>query len=219
MKRTFLFILLSILVNCAHTTPKNQPKDCETQPELQKGKSLELIQLAKEDQIERAQSYDTTNWNKLNQRDLQRRIRVATLFAEGCFKNSSDYASAAIIYQHGTTADHFYQAFLWANIAVKLGDESQLWLTAAALDRYLIKIGQKQLFGTQFSKNHTGQWCIESVEPSFPESLRSKYVRLSVNEQIARTMKGIGTSQLPQDVKDCNSTLKPSPKGSLPGFW
>lgn len=35
------------------------------------------------------------------------------------------YASAATVYQHGTTADHYYQAFVWANDAVKLGDTSQ----------------------------------------------------------------------------------------------
>jgi hypothetical protein len=177
------------------------------------------VKIAQEDQSDRAGSYDSVDWNKVNPRDLQRRIQVATIFAEGCFKTSSDYASAATVYQHGNTADHYYQAFIWANEAVKLGDQSQLWWTAAALDRYLVKIGQKQLFGTQLSRNNSEKWCVQSVEPSFPESIRIKYVKFSVKEQIAHTLKGIGSSQSPDDVQDCDPSLKPSPRGTVPGFW
>ena len=83
------------------------------------------------------------DWSKVTPRDLARRIKVASIFAEGCFKSAADYASAAMVFQHGTAADHFYQTFIWANKAVQLGDESQRWLTAAGLDRYLVALGQK----------------------------------------------------------------------------
>lgn len=102
---------------------------------------------------------------------------------------------------------------------MKLGETSQLWWTAAALDRYLVKIGQKQLFGTQLSRSNSEKWCLQPVEPTFPEALRIKYVKLSVKDQIARTLKGVRSTQSPEDVKNCGPSLSPSPKGSVPGFW
>jgi hypothetical protein len=222
MKYSILLLVMTLQllqIGCAHAQTAIQPVGCEANPKLQAAKSAELIKLAEEDQADRAGSYDSVDWNKVNPRDLQRRIQVATIFAEGCFKIASDYASAATIYQHGNTAGHYYQAFIWANEAVKLGDTSQVWWTAAALDRYLVKVGQRQLFGTQLSRNNSEKWCVQPVEPSFPDSLRLKYVKFSVKDQIARTLKGIGSTQSPEDVKDCEPPLSPSPKGSVPGFW
>ena len=178
-----------------------------------------LLEIAKEDQADRAGSYDSVDWSQVNPRDLQRRIQVAAFFAEGCFKTASDYASAAMVYQHGTTADHYYQAFLWANDAVKLGDQSQLWLTAAGLDRHLVKIGQKQLFGTQFSKDASGKWCLQPVESSFPESRRIESVKLDLKSEIANFLKGIAATQSPEQTKECSPALQASPRGTVPGFW
>ena len=93
---------------------------CEFSPKLQSEKSAELIKIAKEDQADRSGPYDSVDWNVVNPRDMRRRVQVAGIFAEGCFKVASDYASAAMVFQHGTTAGHYYQAFLWANEAVKL---------------------------------------------------------------------------------------------------
>ncbi|MEN0060218.1 MAG: hypothetical protein AAGB31_15375 [Bdellovibrio sp.] len=218
-KSLFLLMILSLQAGCAHATMAIQPVGCEANPQLQAQRSAELEAIAKEDQADRVGSFESLDWNKVNSRDLQRRIRVAAIFAEGCFKGSDDYASAATVYQHGTTADHYYQAFIWANKAVQLGDQSQLWWTAAALDRYLVKMGQKQLFGTQLSKNTSEKWCVQAVESSFPEATRIKYVKLSVKEQIANTLKGMGSSQNPAEVPVCNPSLKPSPQGTIPGFW
>ena len=204
---------------CAHATVAIQPVGCEANPQRQAERSAELVTIAQEDQADRALPYDAIDWNKVNPRDLQRRIRVATIFAEGCFQKASDYASAATVYQHGVTADHYYQAFVWAHDAVQLGDVSQRWWMAAAADRYLVKIGFKQLFGTQISRDSSEKFCLQPVEASFPESLRIEYVRFSVNEQIANTLKGIGSKQSPKDVKDCEPALKASPRGTMPGFW
>lgn len=177
------------------------------------------MKIANEDQEDRSGSYDTIDWEKVSARDLKRRIRAATIFAEGCFKEAPDYASAAIVFQHGETADHYFQAFIWANESVKLGDASQMWLTAAALDRDLVSIGHKQLFGTQMSRGSPQDWCIQPVEPSFPGELRIEYVKFNLEDQIAYTLKAMGSPQSPSDVKDCEPSLKPSPKGSVLGFW
>lgn len=217
-KSHLLFAVWTLIFSgCAHAA--TQLETCESNPSLQKEKSAELLRIVEEDQADRAGPYDSVDWNKVNPRDLKRRIRVAGIFAEGCFKSASDYASAALVFQHGTTADHYYQAFLWANEAVKLGDEAQRWLTAAGLDRYLVKIGQRQLFGTQFSKDASGNFCIQPVEPSFPESRRIEFIKRNLKENTAHVLKGIGFKQSPEDIKDCVPALIRSPNGTLPGFW
>ena len=203
-----------------------QSETCEFSPRLQSEKSAELLRIAREDQADREGPVDSIDWNKVMPRDLARRIKVASIFAEGCFKSAADYASAAIVFQHGTAADHFYQTFIWANKAVQLGDESQRWLTAAGIDRYLVKIGQKQLFGTQFSKDPTeiakgaaGKWCLQPVEPSFPEPRRIEFIKRNLKDNTAHVLKGIGASQTVEETKDCEPALKASPRGTVPGFW
>jgi len=222
---SFLFGLGLSVAGCVHASTQ-LTVGCELNPSLQNERSAELLKIVQEDQADRSGSYDSIDWSKVDPRDLARRTRVAAIFAEGCFKIASDYASAAMVYQHGKTADHYYQAFIWANAAVRLGDESQRWLTAAALDRYLVKIGQKQLFGTQLSKNSTelakgasGRWCLQPVEPSFPEAMRIEYIKRNLKDNTANVLKGIGSSQTQQETKKCEPALKPSPKGTVPGFW
>jgi hypothetical protein len=213
-----IYLMCLCCVSCAHATAQ-VAVGCQENPTLQAQRSAELLRLAEEDQADRAGPYETLDFTRINPRDLQRRTRVAAIFAEGCFAQASDYASAAIIYQHGTVADHYYQTFIWAGKAVKLGDVSQRWLMAAALDRYLVAIGQKQLFGTQLSKNDGGAWCVQPVEPSFPEATRVEYVRFSVKQQIANTLRAIGINGYPDQVVDCTPALKPTLRGTVPGFW
>jgi hypothetical protein len=219
MRHQFYIFVLSTVINIAIAHAFAPPETCEFNTKLQAEKSAELRRLETEDQADRSGSFDQIDWSKVTPRDLQRRIAVAGIFAEGCFKTAGDYASAALIFQHGTTADHFYQTFIWANQAVKLGDESQRWLTAAGLDRYLVKTGQKQLFGTQFSKAASGNFCIQPVEPSFPEAIRLKYIGKSLSENTAMVLKALGASQSPQAIRDCEPYLKATPRRTVPGFW
>ncbi len=155
-----LLISLAIAANGTHATPANLAMSCEHDPALQAKKSEELLSIAKKDQEDRSGPFESIDWNKVSEQDLQRRLRVAEIFAEGCFQKASDYLSAATVYQHGTTGDHFYQAFIWSHEALLLGELSQRWWVAAALDRYLVKIGHKQLFGTQLYQNPEGLFCI-----------------------------------------------------------
>lgn len=187
---------------------------------IQDQRTNELIKILEEDQLDRNKPYDLIDWNRVSRRDLKRRKRVATIFAEGCFSKASDYTSASIIYQHGTTSDHYYQAFVWANKAVQLGDVNQKSIVAVTIDRYLVSVGQKQLFGTQLTREtNNSDWCLQSVEPSFSDSLRKEYLNHSLKEQIANTLKSVSSDQKPEDVNDCNLQLKPSPKGTVIGFW
>jgi hypothetical protein len=219
MSKPFILALAFLLTGCAHAA--GVPiVGCEANPNLQAERSAELQEIQKEDQADRDSSFAAVDWNKVKPRDLQRRIRVGKILAEGCLRSAADFEAAAMIYQHGTSGSQFLQAFIWAHEADKLeSTPERRWLTAAGLDRYLVAIGRKQLFGTQLSRGPDDKWCLEPVEPSFPEKLRIRYVRFSVKQQTENTLKAMGSRQPPSEVKDCAGAPKPSPKGTVPGFW
>jgi hypothetical protein len=206
-----------LLTACIHTAP--EPEACEGNAALQRLKSAELARLETEDQADRAFPFEKIDWSLVSPRDLHRRIQVADLFATGCLSTAADYANAAMIYQHGNTTDHYYQAFLWAHEAVKLGDNNSRWLTAAGIDRYLVKTGHQQLFGTQFSQDAAKHWCIQPVAAEFPETRRMEYVKRSLSASITNFLQGMKSPLTLKDIKYCEPALKPTPTGTVPGFW
>jgi hypothetical protein len=212
-------LCLSSLLGCAHTAAL-PVTTCDSSPAFESEKSFELLKLAREDQIDRSRAYDSIDWAHVNPADLQRRIRVAQIFAEGCFKTGQDYASAALIFQHGTTADHYFQAFIWANEAVKRGDASQRMLAADAIDRYLVASGRKQLFGTQFSKSSGAKFfCVQPIEPTFPEARRLEYLKMNRKDYVTFVFKTIGAKQSFEETKNCDRILDASPAGTVVGLW
>lgn len=194
---------------------------CTQDPDKQKLRSEELQAIVKADQDDREGPVSSIDWSEVQPRDEQRRKRIGEIFGEGCFKSAADYAAAALVYQHGNVPDHFFQTFLWAKKAVELGDSSKNSLMALGIDRYLVNIGHKQLFGTQFSSSDpkTNLWCIEPVEKTFPDSRRIEYLKMNLRDSIAVFLKFYKSGQTPEDVQDCDHILKPSAAGIVPGFW
>lgn len=199
---------------------------CESEPKIQAERSKELQQLLSQDQSDyRAEldkhperPLDIKKMIQMAVNDLKRRKRVGEILAEGCFKSASDYSAAAMIYQHGNAPDHFFQAFIWALKAVTLGDSTAKELVALTVDRYLIKSGHKQIFGNQLEKieNRTCL-CMAPVEESFPDSKRSEYLGRDLADQIAHLKEKTGNN-LCRPLY-CPVDLKPSPAGTLIGFW
>lgn len=220
MKKEFGLFLICLLftLNLAQAATAG-PRFCEDKLEVQRQKSAELQRIVQEDQADRAKPYDQIDWPYVQARDLQRRIQVATIFAEGYFREARDYEAAALVYQHGTVPDHFYQTFIWANTAVRMGSSSAKSLVAVAIDRYLVNIGQKQLFGSQFDKDAQGLWCIDAVEETFPDSLRLEYRKLTLRAEIEFFLKYYKSAQTVDQVKACAGDLKDTPAGFVPGFW
>lgn len=94
---------------------------------------------------------DRVNSNpKMSDNDITRRTQVATIAAESCLKDKDDYWMASLVFQHGVLPEHYLQAFLYANKSLALGHENG-GLREAAIDRYLMSLGRKQIFGTQVS--------------------------------------------------------------------
>lgn len=197
------------------TTPS-----CADHPEIQEERSQELQRLKEADQREREgfEQFSEAQWQQLWENDLIRRKRVGEILAEGCFHVAKDYMAASLIYQHGDVPDHYYQAFIWANRAVELGDEDAKHFVALTIDRYLVSIGKKQLFGSQAYVDHIGGcFCLQPIEKSFTDTIRKDYLFPSLQEMyqwLASVNEGKDCLN-----NECETSLKPTPHGSVPGFW
>lgn len=215
---TILQICLSFFINNVSAT-------CLQNPKIQKERSNELQQLQLLDQHDREglnyRVVSKNDWNKISQSDALRRKRVAEIFAEGYLQSSEDYLAAALIYQHGELPEHFYQAYIWASKAAELGDNSAHNLAALTIDRYLISIEKKQLFGSQaLIKNLNGEnscFCLQQYEESFPDSLRESYSGYTLKKRLEMYATFFNMSECKPLV--CTDNLNPTPKNSVPGLW
>ncbi|WP_052247526.1 hypothetical protein [Brevundimonas nasdae] len=86
----------------------------------------------------------------VGEQDRARRARVRELMAQGALTSGRDYFNAAMIFQHGDTANDYLLAHALATTAIAMNEPMASWLAAASLDRYLQNIGQSQIYGTQF---------------------------------------------------------------------
>lgn len=200
--------------------------NCLSDAKLQQKRSRELQQLVQQDQNDRKQdgriSLNPQNdWNKIAANDLAHLKMVEQIAAENCLNSSQDYLAASLIYQHGTTSQHYYQAYLWAREAAELGNANAKNMMALTIDRYLVSTGRKQLFGSQFLikdvKSNQSCYCIQEIETSFPDSLRKKLSGYTLQERAAIYRKLLQKQKYCQTP--CGSSLKPTPKNSVPGLW
>jgi hypothetical protein len=174
-----------------------------------------------EDQADRKTSPTPADWTRINAADLQRRTRVAELFAAGCLSSAADFGTAALIFQHGDVPEHYLQAFFFASRAVALGDASQKDLAALAVDRYLMSTKHKQLFGSQASKTGSNPcMCLYPTESTFPNEERVAWVGKTLEQQRkwVETLNG-ATPECRGKPIDCDLDAAPTPKGSMPGVW
>lgn len=201
---------------------------CYDNPKLQQKRSAELQKLVASDQLDRGNKtrYSSKAATKIYKRDLARSKRIGEILGEGCLNSANDYLAAALIYQHGNTQDQYYQAYLWAKRALELGSMTEQvkakFMLALSIDCYLIRIGKKQLFGTQYFNpkidNGDSCFCIEPVEPSFPDRLRKEYTNMSLKKRY-EFLSSLFNNGKNCPVKECPHTLKPTLKGTVPGLW
>lgn len=194
---------------------------CVNDDALHTLRSNELQTLVAADQQDRESDWGALSLQEIEQikeNDLNRRKRVGEIFGEGCITTDKDYLAAFLIYQHGDIPDHYFQAFIFAHRAAELQQKTGSPSAAAAIDRYLISIGHKQLYGTQyFSDSLAGCLCMESIEESFPDTLRRSHTHHTLQEYYdVLAMLNQGKQCFNQD---CEKQLKPSPQGIVPGLW
>ena len=217
-------MLLTIICSCffygcvSRITVKD--KDyvrCVTDKAKQESRSRELKRIYDEDQGDREGSGFKSG---AVFRDRKRRMRVAEIFGEGCFKTAEDYSNAAMVFQHGERPEHFWQAFQWAKKADSMGgDKSKKRMMALTVDRYLTSSGKKQLFGSQaLLANGEKCFCLYAVEPSFPASKRLEFMGATLEDQFKWVDSLNSGNKCPQK-NFCSAALSPTPSGSIIGFW
>ena len=106
----------------------------------------ELIEISKKDRADR-----TKRNPEMTSNDIKRRIRVAAIAAEACLKEKDDYFTAAVVFQHGSLPEHYMQAIIYANKSMDLGHPVGEAMRQVAIDRYLMSLGYKQIFGSQIT--------------------------------------------------------------------
>lgn len=186
----------------------------------------ELQQIVLDDQVDHKKMPALLgNKNELNKiiiSDLMRRQRISEIAKKGGLKSGKDYLRAALIYQHGNNAKHYYQSYVYAKKAAELGEKNASNMSALAIDRYLISKGQKQLFGSQFLIKRLEHnldafcLCLQDVELSFPDNLRKIYSGYTLKDQCKITSKFYA---LPQCARSCAIRLKPTPKNTVFDLW
>ena len=110
----------------------------------------------------------------LRERDDDRCRQVDALLANGQARSSEDFFHAAMVLQHGGSAEDYYRAHELAKRATEMGYEPARWLTAAAVDRWLMSTGRPQKYGTQY-REIDGNWVLHDVDPTTTDDERVQW--------------------------------------------
>jgi hypothetical protein len=113
------------------------------------------------DADQKARMTDNVDWKAVSSDEARKRDRTRILLAAGALHTGEDYEHAAFVFQHGDSAADYLLAHTLAMVAVTKGEPTAIWIAAASLDRYLQKVGQRQIFGTQFLTDSKGAWTQE----------------------------------------------------------
>jgi hypothetical protein len=144
---------------------------------------------------------------EIRRNDDAREVRVKELLQQGLLRTGTDYFRAALVFQHSGNPEGTLLAHILAEVALSKGEPSGLWLSAATLDRYLIQMKQKQIFGTQFKSLARSDetkpylFVLDDMEPNVvSDQLRAEFCV----KPVAKQEEGIPASAI-------SSTLTPCP--------
>ena len=112
--------------------------------------NAEMAAMFAADQAPRAGAGTAVDWAAVAAEDDARLARTRALLDAGALRTGNDYFHAATIFQHGATPRDYLMAHTLALIAASRGRSDAPWMAAASMDRYLLSIGQPQIYGTQF---------------------------------------------------------------------
>ncbi len=135
---------LAIILSCHHFAAQAQTQEGT-------GDHEELRRLYQEDQSDRMTG--EIDWAVVSKRDSLREARVYELLDAGQVRTGQDYYHAAMIFQHGGDTVASGMAVKMARQAVALDTAVNRRLLAAAIDRDLMRRGEPQIYGTQYTKN------------------------------------------------------------------
>ena len=122
-----------------------------------------------------ARMKENIDWETLSRKDTERRVEVMGYLKKGQLTIGNDMYYAAFIFQHGNCPEHYQLANKLADKAIKLGYSDARWIYAATLDRYLLSVGKKQKFGTQYTSADGCTYVLEPVNPKTTDAERQRF--------------------------------------------
>lgn len=132
----------------------------------------ELARLCAEDQADR--SAQAIDWEVVGQRDGVRLARVKELYAANQLATGADFYHAAMVLLHGWEAEDVLLAHELSVLAISKGEDRAVWLAAATEDRFLMKIGRPQRFGTQYQGDGDGTYKLYQVADGVTDAHRQQ---------------------------------------------
>jgi hypothetical protein len=123
---------------------------------------------------------DRKGKNRINanvqEQDRIRRQRVQELLTAGSIQTADDYFHAAMVFQHGEQLDDYWKAHELARKAAELGHSTGRWLTAASYDRWLMRQGKPQKYGTQYTMPPgSSMFTLYEVDPTTTDEERAEW--------------------------------------------
>ena len=135
----------------------------------------ELKHLCGEDQSDRTPPQGKPiDWALVGPRDKARLKRVKEIYAQNLLRTADDYDCAAIILMHSDVPEDLLLAHEFWVVAISRGknDPDTLTMAAASEDRFLMKIGRPQRFGTQLHSEGNGPIKLYPVDTGVTDELR-----------------------------------------------
>jgi hypothetical protein len=122
-----------------------------------------------------------------------RRSRVEALLAAGAVQVAEDFFHASFIFQHGERLEHWAQAHLLARTAAERGHPQARYQAAAAYDRWLMRQGQPQKYGTNSILDPDQDcWRVWDTDPATTDAERAAWDVPSWAELLARGQAAFG---------------------------
>jgi hypothetical protein len=135
--------------------------------------NAELERMFQEDQADRKPGLHGIDWAVVKPRDDARLKRTREVYSSGALRTGPDWLHAALILQHSSEPDDYLLAHEMCVAALALGEKRAKWLVAATEDRFLMAIGRKQRFGTQYEPaSEPGKFQLASTDPQVTDELR-----------------------------------------------
>jgi hypothetical protein len=111
----------------------------------------EMAAIFQADQADRQSGIAPADRQAVAARDDVRRARTLALLHGGALRSGTDFWQAAYVFQHSRETSDILLAHTLAVLAVARNRPDATGIAAATLDRYLQRIGQKQIYGTQYT--------------------------------------------------------------------
>ena len=151
--RLVVALVMTVLVACASPRPAGEPPT----------DNAPLRALYEQDQADRRLGHGA-DWTAISRRDAERRREVRALLDAGSVRTAADHYHAAMVFQHGGDSTSFRTARDLARRADRMGHERARWLAAAAHDRHLLSVGERQDYGTQYEEHLDGTWYLSPID-------------------------------------------------------